>query len=531
MTDARFKAENGLLVTGANSIFEKQVTINANCTVNADLFYLGGNLHVVGNQIISGNTIYAVDLLPDTNGLKLGNTTNGWDVYARQLTVAGNSAFSANVSVTGQVTISNTVFANVISSNVAANTSTLRAISGNNTLSVIPFASNTAINQIVVDGDTFISSVGAVSNTGNLSIGTWTTRVGGFGIRFTTSNYNIEVKANTISFGAAAISANGTVGTAGQVLTSNGTAAYWSNTSASGVTAVYSGNGISGGTITSNGTLIAVGANGISVTSTGINVVAGNNQLIANTSGIFVDQTKIAHNSLSGYNANSHIDHSTISIEAGVGLSGGGTLVSNRSLSVNAAYIATISSNNATYLNGIASTEYQYANTAINTTNISSQSVSYANTAGALITTNDYRVSSLGVGTVASGVAGSIRATNEVTAYYSDRRLKNIEGPIGSALDKVKTLSGVYFNANEVAAEYGYDTTKRQVGVIAQEVEAVLPEVISPAPFDIEVITYPDGSTSEISLSGQNYKTVNYEKLVPLLIEAIKELSAKVDNL
>ena len=137
-----------------------------------------------------------------------------------------------------------------------------------------------------------------------------------------------------------------------------------------------------------------------------------------------------------------------------------------------------------------------------------------------------YQLYSLGVGTGASGTQGEIRATNDITAFYSDLRLKENITPIPDALTKVCSLHGVTYNANDVAASYGY-TKEEQVGVIAQEVEKVLPHVVKPAPFDIAVDT--DGN--EYSASGENYKTVKYEKLVPLLIEAIKELKAEIEEL
>ena len=118
---------------------------------------------------------------------------------------------------------------------------------------------------------------------------------------------------------------------------------------------------------------------------------------------------------------------------------------------------------------------------------------------------------------------GSLNATGNITAYYSDKRLKSVIGTIQNALDKVSTLSGVVYKNNDIAAKYGYTDQEEQVGVIAQEVQEVLPQVVKPAPFD----TNGDGT----SKSGENYTTVQYEKLVPLLIEAIKELSKKVDTL
>ena len=112
-------------------------------------------------------------------------------------------------------------------------------------------------------------------------------------------------------------------------------------------------------------------------------------------------------------------------------------------------------------------------------------------------------------GTVA---ATTITATGNITAYYSDDRLKTNFGNIPNALFKVNTLNGFYYEANETAQALGYKPV-REVGVSAQQVQAILPEITAPAPID------------------NKYLTVHYERLVPLLIEAIKELSAKVDAL
>ena len=127
-------------------------------------------------------------------------------------------------------------------------------------------------------------------------------------------------------------------------------------------------------------------------------------------------------------------------------------------------------------------------------------------------TTDNVEFQSLGVGTAASGTSGEIRATNNITAYYSDDRLKTKLGNIEDALDKVCSLNGFYYHANQKAVDLGYEV-KKEVGVSAQEVKAILPEIISPAPID------------------STYMTVHYDKLIPLLVEAIKELKAEVDKL
>jgi hypothetical protein len=118
---------------------------------------------------------------------------------------------------------------------------------------------------------------------------------------------------------------------------------------------------------------------------------------------------------------------------------------------------------------------------------------------------------------------GSLYSYGDITAFYSDMRLKTVTGSISNALYKVNQLSGFTYQPNELAASFGYDTKTSKVGVSAQDVKKVLPEAISLAAFDID----ENGN----SKSGENYLTVQYDKLVPLLIEAIKELTAEVEVL
>ena len=153
--------------------------------------------------------------------------------------------------------------------------------------------------------------------------------------------------------------------------------------------------------------------------------------------------------------------------------------------------------------------------------------VNSSNTVIANTTTNGLQSNSFGVGTAPSSTAGEIRATKNITAYFSDERLKENIRSIPSALSKLLTLRGVTYNSNELAEQYGYTDKKEQVGVIAQDVEAVLPQIVVPAPFDIA----QDEDGNEYSKSGENYKTVQYDKLVPLLIEAIKEQQETIINL
>jgi hypothetical protein len=111
-----------------------------------------------------------------------------------------------------------------------------------------------------------------------------------------------------------------------------------------------------------------------------------------------------------------------------------------------------------------------------------------------------------------SSTGDSIRVAGDVVAYYSDERLKDIKQNIPNALAKVMSLNGFYYEPNKTAQSFGYEK-KLQVGLSAQQVESVLPEVIKDAPI------------------GNGYKTLDYSKLVPLLIEAIKEQQNQIDEL
>jgi hypothetical protein len=120
----------------------------------------------------------------------------------------------------------------------------------------------------------------------------------------------------------------------------------------------------------------------------------------------------------------------------------------------------------------------------------------------------------------AIGAYGPINCTYDVTAFSSDKRLKKDIQVIEHAVEKVMTLTGMTYNWNDVGSQYGWNPKNiREAGVFAQEIEAVLPEAVRPAPFDTDA----DGN----SISGEHFLTVKYEKIVPLLIEAIKELAEK----
>jgi hypothetical protein len=131
-----------------------------------------------------------------------------------------------------------------------------------------------------------------------------------------------------------------------------------------------------------------------------------------------------------------------------------------------------------------------------------------------------YRMDKLGVGEAAPSTAGNVKISGKLTAQgdivagASDARLKNIKGNITQALEKVKKLNGVNFEWTEYARSILPESmSEEEVGLIAQEVKEVLPEIIQEAPVN------------------SDYMTIRYDRVVALLVEAIKDLSEEVDKL
>jgi hypothetical protein len=152
------------------------------------------------------------------------------------------------------------------------------------------------------------------------------------------------------------------------------------------------------------------------------------------------------------------------------------------------------------------------AGTGVTLSNNSGESATPTIAIGQSVATSaNAQFNSLGIGMAASATAGRIDATNDIVAYSSsDIRFKENIKPIENALDKISKISGnTYDWKEENKIEHGYEGN--DVGVIAQEIEAVLPQLVQ---------TRENG-----------YKAVKYDKLVALLIEGIKEQQTQIHSL
>jgi len=216
-------------------------------------------------------------------------------------------------------------------------------------------------------------------------------------------------------------------------------------------------------------------------------VVTGSVTASLGFSGSFdIDETTLNHDNLSGFVTNEHIDHSGVSITGINGLTGGGNITTSRTITLDGT-------------NGYFTSSVQ---TVINSNNFA--------TTGSNIFSGSQNITGSLILTGSTDIDGDINATGDITAYYSsDERLKKNITRIQSPSNKVKLIHGVEFDW--IPKKGIHNNKGHDVGVIAQDVEKVLPDI---------VITKKNG-----------YKAVNYEKLVALLIEVNKDLLERVEEL
>ena len=120
---------------------------------------------------------------------------------------------------------------------------------------------------------------------------------------------------------------------------------------------------------------------------------------------------------------------------------------------------------------------------------------------------------------------GKISITSTITQNASDVRLKTNIKVIDNPIEKIKKIRGVTFDwVDNITSEYDFHPdSMHETGVIAQEIQEVIPDAVTTAPFN--------GNYTKKSGTDNNFLTVKDEKIIPLCIEAIKELSAQVELL
>jgi|688.fasta_scaffold03129_3 hypothetical protein len=507
MANKDFVVKNGLS-TGTNS-----VSIGTALTVSSN-----------GNVGIANTT--PANKLSIAGTVALGNTSvTGW--------VNASSGFYGTVQTATQGTIDHNSLSNYSADrHIAHSTISITAgtglsgggtIDANRTLNVTNVPNALTINNGgagSASGTTFngssavtisYNSIGAPSTTGTNASGTWSISINGSAASATNATY--ATSAGSATNATYATSA----GSTSQSLTfaSDGTGAISGTTFNGGTARVISYNSI--GAPKTDGTNASgtwsININGSAASAT--NASAATNATYATSAGS-TSQAVTFNNGGAGaasgttFNGGTArtISYNSIGAPSTTGTNASGTWSIN------------INGSAASATNASAATNATYATSAGSATN-----ATYATSAGTFTSiSQDSRFNSIGVGMAAQG-SSTIYAMGDIVGGYSDERLKTDIKPIENALEKVMSISGVNFRSNDLASTFGYNETN-QVGVLAQELEKVLPQVVRLAPFDVETV---DGV--QRSISGENYKTVQYERIVPLLIEAIKQLAKEVEDL
>ena len=433
-------------------------------------------------------------------GLSIFNNDAGFTSNSGDITNVSTSSPISGGGSSGSVTISHA------NSGVTAGSYTRANVTVNATGHITSISSGSDAQGVTSVATGTGLTGGTITSTGTLSLNL-------NGLSTTTSSGNADFFAVVNSSGSQYKIAPGNI----NISTFNNNAGYTSN--AGDITSVTAGTNLTGGgtsgAVTINMATGGIGANTYGSTSNGTKI----DQITVDAYGRITAITTGATGSGSG---------DITGVTAGTGLSGGASS-GNATLNLN---VGTSGSwwSKALYVSSAGVVEAgKYIDWHDSNTETSDYSVRMTCVGTQIQFTGDILVAS----TVSSNsdlrapivydsantnyywdgsnTGDSIRVAGDIVAYYSDERLKDIQGNIPDALNKVKQLNGFYYTANEKAQEYGYEADKK-VGLSAQEVEAVLPEIIKEAPI------------------GDGYKTVDYAKVVPLLVEAIKDLSKELEE-
>lgn len=366
-----------------------------------------------------------------------------------------------------------------------------------------------------------------ITSSGTVTLGTPTTNLSGNTTNSVTSNshtHALELFTSSVG-GICPPSGGGTT----NFLRADGNWAAPGGGGTGTVTSVGAGNGLDFTTITTTGnvtlgtpgTLTSATSNGVTSTSHTHAITTG----ISNTNIVRIDAADVASGRFPQFTTNG-LDGLTstefrTAIGAGTVTSVGGTGTVN-----GLALSGTVTSSGNLTLGGSLS---------VNNSDWSGTNLSVSNGGTGLSTVGtNYMLTGNGTGSLTAesnltfsgsllSVTGSILATAEITSYSSDRRLKNNIRNIENPLEKLNQLNGVTFNWIDDILEKGFHPLyKEEVGLIAQELQAIFPDAVAPAPFDLD--------NKGNSRSGENYLTTKSEKVIPLLVESVKQLSGTISE-
>jgi len=467
LTDSDFRTAIGAYASSNPSGYTTNTGTVTSIATNNGL--TGGTITTTGTLGLTGQALALHNLA--TNGIIARTAAN--TVAARTLTASTGISISNGDGVSGNPTITNT--APHIATNLSYTASTRILASSTGTNVTLPQVT-TSLDGLMIAADK--SKLDGIAAGAQVNVAT--------NLGYTTAASNGTVTSST---GTNATLPAATTSLAGLMTSADKTKLDGIATSANNYSLPNASSTVYGGVKLGSDTAQTVAANAVTATA------ARTYAIQVNASGqMLVNVPWVDTNTNTTYSAGNGISLSgtTFSVAGGTGLT----------QDTNGLSLTAITAGNAT----VGALRYN------STTRVAGQM--YGGTTAPTSTT---RVNYDG-----DFYAYRHYAINDIVAYASDKRLKTKIQPIENAIDKLKKLSGFTFDWNEKGQKVLNDP-ERQVGVFAQDVKAILPEAVTIAPFDRDL----NGK----SLSGNDYLTVKYEKLVPLLIEAIKEQQKQIDDL
>ena len=528
--------------TGSQGSFAGISGSSLDITGNAKI---DGNLTLGGNITIGDNTSDTVAMTANLSSSIIPSLTNTFDLGSpskqwRHLYISTGSLYMNGTpilsSTANELTLTTDTGQSLKLLETSTDTITLQTADGNLTFASsgggdVVLDPNTGVISLkgtvqVQDGNKITSSGGNtiqfgnnVAITGSLITTTGLTVGGNFVVNGTTTT----IDSTNINIGDNIIVLNGTVTTNGGIYVKDGAGAstltgsfLWDTTNDKWIA----------GTLGNELAILRVGGDSVVSGSTQIaallptGVVSGSSQTIANLpTGTVSGSSQVVGilsslNTYTGSNDTTNTAQNTrlTTIESVTGsyeTKGRGIVSGSSQITY-----ASISSIPAGIVSGSAQvTPLLPTGTVSGSVQVTlSSTTGYSTTINQnLLTTSNVQFNSLGIGMAASATAGRIDASGDVVAYStSDKNFKENITPIENPIEKIRMISGNTYDWKADMKEFhGFEGN--DVGVIAQEIEAVLPQLVT---------------TRETG-----YKAVKYDKLVALLIEGMKAQQNQIDNL
>ena len=497
-----YDAGNGIIITNTGILGKKAndttfaIDNAGNATFKGDITGSSGNFIgsvIVGSTpAISGTTMTGNGaIINNTGTFALGNSTTNITFNGTTLSLNGQVVNNSNIAP-------NTITVDKITSGATAANQNGGIFALGDTSSVLGFKSVIAAKQFTYDAWALLGTQEGVVGGGVVGATTSSTASGVVGVNVTDNSYNSLRTLGALGWG--------TIGVIGRYLRNIGTP------NNNGDTPLNQGNI---GTSTATGQFIWYGSSGNSAV-TQAHLATGSYAIEVVTGDTYLRKTIASASSKTIELANANYALQVTQ--------GDSYLLKTKAANAISSPTKEVEFANANYSVQVLSGDtYLLKTKAANATSSPTKEVEFANAnhtiqvlSGTTLLLNT-RASSFGVGTDASGTAGEIRATDNITAYYSsDARLKENIKDIDNALDKVSKIGGKTFNwtqnyIDSKGGADGYFVQKDDFGVIAQDVQKHFP---------LATRTRQDG-----------HLAVDYEKLCALAFQAIKELKEEVDEL